>query len=195
MKTYHKHTGMPWILWREGKGLGELLSINPDCYYGAEQEDSVLGLVGVVISGGRIISIDDWKLYDADFDAPDALLEQLEAWEDYTPTEEDAQVEDPREALEKALGDAFGEMFAPKKKTWKDYAKTYALDVLWTLAIALASVLVYSVGLLYLIPIVENTLTFGVIGLYDVMCIASGLFMATLIQSAVNKMVKWIWEG
>ncbi|WP_433322358.1 hypothetical protein ACRHK7_00425 [Weissella tructae] len=78
----------------------------------------------------------------------------------------------------------------------KNYTlKKFIADVVIVLIVAVASVVVYSFALMYLVPIVENTLTFGVTDLYDVVYIATGLFLVTLAQSSVDKMIKWIWEA
>lgn len=94
-------------------------------------------------------------------------------------------------------------------KTWDEYKadmvkedekqnnytlKKFIADVVIVLIVAVASVVVYSFGLMYLVPIVENTLTFGVTDLYDVVYIATGLFLATLAQFTVKQMIKEFWE-
>lgn len=94
----------------------------------------------------------------------------------------------------KSWDDFKEEMVKEDEKQNKYTLKKFIADVVIVLIVAAVSVVVYSFALMYLVPIVENTLTFGVTDVYRIVYIATGLFLATLAQSSVNKMVKWIWE-
>lgn len=154
----HVHTGNTWYAWVK-HGKGEFLNAGQDCFSSEEQDDSVLGLIGAVFQDGSIVSIDDWKLYDADFDAPQELLDQLQAWEEYGVTEDTSEISVTSEdnAAQMALAklkEAIKEALDIKPKTRKEKIKDAVLMVLVNVG---ASVLFVMASMLMFLFAVVNT--------------------------------------
>lgn len=199
--------GHKWSLWRSEEGKARNLSTKRAYYYATEQEDSVLGLIGVVISkvDGSIISIDDWELYDADFDASQELLDQLQVWTEYEVTEDTSNVNTPAEdkaaqtalaEIKELMEEAVMQAFSIKPKTTmqrlKDIAVSLAVAFGLSILATLTSTLMFMFAVINMHKNVEHIMEFGMGGA-EYLTSALALMLFAMAWFATERMFSWVW--